>query len=628
MATTTKWTPFGVALDITAIGGTVTRTSATEFTVKITASWETYYEGAKTNYGMSATSGGVTYVISKFDGTKRSSGSGSFTGKYSISGNGSAAKTITVTFKNFNSDNDDSATKNVSFGVTVPAWTSYKITYNANGGSGAPGSQTAWKDQTLTLSSTKPTRTGYTFQGWATSDSATSVKYSAGGKYEFTADTTLYAVWKVNTYTVKYNANGGTEAPSNQTKTYGKTLTLSSKIPTRTDYTFKGWATSASATTATYSAGGSYTANAAATLYAVWQLGYTRPRITNLTAARHLESRVEDEQGTYALVEFDWATDKEVSSITISWTSETGGSGTYSVPGLEGMSGRIELLIGDGTISVDSNYTIIVRVTDVNMESTYNYTEEFISLPGTKYAIDFLVGGRGAAFGKPAELEDTLDIGFKTKASKGFVNIPLNENTNFDDVVAPNTYVSLEDVADTYENSPVEAGGTFTLNVESGGTQGQVKQTVTYTSKDDFKVWQRFYYGSEWGEWHQIYAFKGRLLSSINGYYMTAGHTVELNSPIHEQPNGVVLVFSAYDGSPQNSAFNSFFVSKRIVNAYDGAGHDFFMTLSDFSAACCKRLNIYDTRITGDDNNNKTGTGSNGITYANNKYVLRYVFGV
>ena len=101
MATVTKWTPFGVALDVTATGGTVTRKSATQFTVAINVSWETYYEGAQTNYGMTASSGGVTKTISAFDGTKRSNGSASFTGTYSISGNGSATKTITVTFKNY-----------------------------------------------------------------------------------------------------------------------------------------------------------------------------------------------------------------------------------------------------------------------------------------------------------------------------------------------------------------------------------------------------------------------------------------------------------------------------------------------------------------------------------------------
>lgn len=281
MATVSKWTPFGVALNITATGGTVTRVSATQYKVTINASWKTYWDGAQTNYGMSASSGGVTKVISAF-GTKRSSGSGSFTGTYSISGNGSATKTITVTFKNYEEDWQgnvtESATKNVSFSVSVPAWTSYTVKYNANGGSGAPSSQTKWKDQTLKLSTTKPTRTGYAFQGWATSASG-SVVYASSANYTANASVTLYAVWKAITYTVSYNANGGSGAPSSQTKTYGKTLTLSSTIPKRTaiedngtitEYTFKGWATSATSTSVAYAAGANYTANSAITLYAVW----------------------------------------------------------------------------------------------------------------------------------------------------------------------------------------------------------------------------------------------------------------------------------------------------------------------------------------------------------------------
>lgn len=83
-----------------------------------------------------------------------------------------------------------------------------------------------------------------------------------------------------STYTITYNANGGTGAPSNQTKTYGTNLTLSSTVPTRESvvdgatikhYVFKGWATSATATSPTYQPSGSYTSNAAATLYAVWE---------------------------------------------------------------------------------------------------------------------------------------------------------------------------------------------------------------------------------------------------------------------------------------------------------------------------------------------------------------------
>lgn len=151
----------------------------------------------------------------------------------------------------------------------------YTVSYNANGGSGAPSSQTKYYGTNLTLSSTKPTRSGYTFMGWGTSASDTSADYSAGGSYTTNAAITLYAVWK-KTITLTYNANGGTGAPSSQSATvYNATtsykFTLSSTKPTRTGYTFLGWSTSSSATSASYFAGGSITLSSSDTLYAVWE---------------------------------------------------------------------------------------------------------------------------------------------------------------------------------------------------------------------------------------------------------------------------------------------------------------------------------------------------------------------
>ena len=61
------------------------------------------------------------------------------------------------------------STSTGSVNVTVAAKTSYTVAYNANGGSGAPSSQTKWYGESLTLSTTRPTRTNYTFKGWATS---------------------------------------------------------------------------------------------------------------------------------------------------------------------------------------------------------------------------------------------------------------------------------------------------------------------------------------------------------------------------------------------------------------------------------------------------------------------------
>ena len=74
-----------------------------------------------------------------------------------------------------------------------------------------------------------------------------------------------------NTYTISYNANGGTGAPASQTKAQGTTLIITETVPTRTGYTFLGWSTSSTATTATYCAGSHFTTDANTTLYAVWR---------------------------------------------------------------------------------------------------------------------------------------------------------------------------------------------------------------------------------------------------------------------------------------------------------------------------------------------------------------------
>lgn len=100
-------------------------------------------------------------------------------------------------------------TKTASGSITVAAKPTYIISYNANGGSGAPGNQIKTYGVTLNLSTTTPTRTGYTFLGWSTSSSATSAMYAPGASYSTDASDVLYAVWKAVTYTVSYNTSGG-----------------------------------------------------------------------------------------------------------------------------------------------------------------------------------------------------------------------------------------------------------------------------------------------------------------------------------------------------------------------------------------------------------------------------------
>lgn len=86
----------------------------------------------------------------------------------------------------------------VHVAVDVPPKPSHTVSYNANGGSGAPGGQTKWWGEVLTLSSTRPTRANHTFLGWATSANG-AVAYQPGGRYSADNNVTLYAVWKLAT---------------------------------------------------------------------------------------------------------------------------------------------------------------------------------------------------------------------------------------------------------------------------------------------------------------------------------------------------------------------------------------------------------------------------------------------
>lgn len=108
---------------------------------------------------------------------------------------------------------------------------------------------------------------------WArgTSDATKTITYKVtygGGTSTASFNVTVPALAK---YTVAYNGNGSTSGSmSTQTKYYGKNLTLRTNAYARTGYTFKNFNTNASGTGTTYSSGGTYTANAGATLYAQW----------------------------------------------------------------------------------------------------------------------------------------------------------------------------------------------------------------------------------------------------------------------------------------------------------------------------------------------------------------------
>ncbi len=139
--------------------------------------------------------------------------------------------------------------------VSVAAAQFYAKTLNANGGTlaassfGGSSTYTYYKryGSSISIYFTSCTRTGYTFLGYNTSSTATTVSYSGGTNYTLTSNSnqTFYAVWQINTYRLTINYYGGTDRQSNATdlEVYGVTLssgeqTIIAHTYTTTNQTF------------------------------------------------------------------------------------------------------------------------------------------------------------------------------------------------------------------------------------------------------------------------------------------------------------------------------------------------------------------------------------------------------
>ena len=289
----------------------------------------------------------------------------------------------------------------------------YSVTFDANGGSGAPASQVKVYNQTLTISSTKPTRASYVFRRWNTNTSDTGTAYNPGASYTANANLALKAIWNP---VISYDANGGSGAPASQTKTYGTNLTLQSGTPTRTGYTFNGWNTARDGSGTNYAAGGTYTSNAAATLYAKWVKAPDAPTISSLTVVRSNSSGVASNTGTYCKVTAKWSIDTtNVSGNTATVTGKIqphGGSSTAFTfsSGASGTSGTAVAIIAG--CDTDTQYTITVTVTDTRTSTSRSAIMTMAFFP-----CDFAAGGKGMGVGVAAPNEG-FEVGWAAQFDK------------------------------------------------------------------------------------------------------------------------------------------------------------------------------------------------------------------
>lgn len=131
------------------------------------------------------------------------------------------------------------------------SYNKYNIVFDGNGeDSGAVASQTDLALNTAyTLNANAFTKTGYSFEKWNTKSDGSGTDYADGAtirqKYASDSDLTLYACWEADTPTVTFDVNGGNTLDANSKDvTFGQNYgTL--PTPTRSNYSFEGWFTSA-----------------------------------------------------------------------------------------------------------------------------------------------------------------------------------------------------------------------------------------------------------------------------------------------------------------------------------------------------------------------------------------------
>ncbi len=164
--------------------------------------------------------------------------------------------------------------------LVVSDGNSYYLVYSSNGGVGAPMDTVIYETgNSANVSAVEPTREGYTFAGWATTNVATSA--DVGDTVTFADENVvLYAVWEEVSYTVQFDKNGGEGSMTAQSFAYDSKQSLQANAFTKEGYTFEGWATSADGNAAYLDEAQvlnlSATDGDSITLYAVWEQTVTQ----------------------------------------------------------------------------------------------------------------------------------------------------------------------------------------------------------------------------------------------------------------------------------------------------------------------------------------------------------------
>ncbi len=267
-------------------------------------------------------------------------------GTFTVDGLSAGANTVSLRWK-------ENSYYEVSSAVSTSAemGTTYSVRYTLNGGTGTtPASQTATTLGTITVAGSSGFgRTGYTFAGWNTASDGSGTNYAPNSTIDNGG--TLYAQWTANSYTVRFNANGGTGTMDNQTFTYDTAQTLTAKGFTKDGCTFAGWSASANGSVAYLDEQRvkNLAESGKVTLYAVWTQN-TGDVTGTIKTDSDANIKVELKLGASVIKTADVSPD----SGSADYSFSTVPCGTYNLVITQGSTVVTQkVVIGNGTVLLD-----------------------------------------------------------------------------------------------------------------------------------------------------------------------------------------------------------------------------------------------------------------------------------
>lgn len=354
----------------------------------------------------------------------------------------------------------------------------------------------------------------------------------------------------------------------------------------------------------------------------VYILPYTTPQISAFNVARYNTSGEADADGTRLWATYSYSVaslnSKNTAAMKIEYKRSTN-SAWSSLLTDTSLSATNTTAKPSVNFSTDYQYDLRLTVTDwFGASATYGAT-----LPSGAVIFDIKADGKGVAFFKTS-----TRAGVEIEGELPGSVIELAASANLDNLTTPGLYAAASStIAATISNKPHSDSSPFRVEVQRTGSADQLTQIVQKASKTGGGIYERGRDASGWGAWRLVYAGPSKVLWS-GSLMLTANESATLSEAVSLQQSGIVLIFTRYvSGAAADYFYSCHYVPKQLVQLNANAGTTFVMATNKFEAITGKYLYITENKISGNAANNEAGT-SNGVTYNNSLFALRFVIGV